>query len=148
MPRDARPRECSIAMTLEVIGERWSLLAIRELFHGVRRFDQIASNTGASRDILTTRLRKLEDHGIIERRPYSDRPVRYEYHLTPAGKDLSDVMTALVAWGDRHLANGDPPVRWRHSCGEFLDPVMVCRACGEPARHGTHSPSGRGVTGF
>src|SRR4051794_27675883 len=124
MSRDVKPRECSIAMTLEVIGERWSLLAIRELFHGVRRFDRIAANTGASPDILTPRLRKLEGHGIIERRPYSARPVRYEYPLTTAGKDLSDVMTALLAWGDRHLANGDPPVRWRHSCGEFLDPVM------------------------
>jgi DNA-binding HxlR family transcriptional regulator len=148
MPRNANPRECSIAMTLELVGERWSLLAIRELSHGVRRFDQIASNTGASRDILTTRLRKLEQGGVIERRPYSDRPVRYEYHLTPAGNELNDVLLTLLKWGDRHLADGDPPVQFRHSCGEVLDPVVVCRACGEQARQGVHSPTGRGVAGF
>jgi DNA-binding HxlR family transcriptional regulator len=148
MPKDAHPRECSIAMTLEVVGERWALLAIRELFHGVRRFDQIAHNTGASRDILTARLRKLETAGIIERRQYSDRPARYEYHLTPAGRELSDTLTSLMKWGDKYMAQGDPPVQWYHSCGEILDPVMVCAHCGEPAREGAHSPFGRGVTGY
>jgi DNA-binding HxlR family transcriptional regulator len=147
MPRDARPRECSIARTLDLVGERWSLLAIRELFHGVRRFDRIAANTGASRDILTIRLRKLEQSGIIERRQYSDRPVRYEYHLTAAGRELGDVLITLLTWGDRHLADGDPPVRWQHSCGNPLDPVVVCAACGESARQGAHSPVGRGVAG-
>jgi DNA-binding HxlR family transcriptional regulator len=148
MSKEAHPRECSIAMTLELVGERWAILAIRELFHGVRRFDQIARNTGAPRDILTARLRKLEASGIIERRQYSDRPARYEYHLTQAGRELSDTLTSLMKWGDKHLAQGDPPVQWRHSCGEILDPVLVCGHCGKPAREGAHSPFGRGVTGY
>ncbi|HEX4816204.1 MAG TPA: helix-turn-helix domain-containing protein [Nonomuraea sp.] len=145
MPKAAQPRECSIADTLDLVGERWSLLAIRELSYGVRRFDEIVRNTGASRDILTVRLRKLESHGVIERRRYSDHPVRHEYHLTPAGVELCDVLITLMAWGDRHLHPGDPPVRWRHSCGQVLDPLLICRYCGGEARAGAHSPSGRGT---
>jgi len=146
--KDVAPRPCSIADALEVVGERWSLLAVRELFYGVRRFDQIARNTGASRDILAARLRKLEAAGVIERRPYSERPVRYEYHLTAAGRDLGEVLAVLAKWGDKHLAGGDPPVRWHHSCGELLDPVVVCAACGKPAIPGAHTPIGRGVVGY
>ncbi|MBA9007497.1 MULTISPECIES: winged helix-turn-helix transcriptional regulator [Thermomonospora] len=145
MPKDARPRPCSIADALEVVGERWTLLVIRELFHGVRRFDRIARNTGASRDILTARLRKLEAAGIITRRPYSEHPPRHEYHLTAAGRELGDVLLMLGRWGDRHLNPDDPPVRWHHSCGELLDPVVVCACCGGPAREGAHTPVGRGV---
>ncbi|MFC6882741.1 MULTISPECIES: winged helix-turn-helix transcriptional regulator [Actinomadura] len=145
MPKDAQPRECSIADTLDLVGERWSLLAVRELVHGVRRFDGIARNTGASRDILTARLRKLESAGIVRREPYSDRPPRFEYHLTPAGRELGDVLAMLMKWGDRHLHPDDPPVRWMHSCGEVLEPVVVCAHCGRPAREGAHSPFGRGV---
>ncbi|KAB2370813.1 MULTISPECIES: winged helix-turn-helix transcriptional regulator [Actinomadura] len=145
MPKDAHPRECSIADTLDIVGERWSLLAIRELSHGVRRFDRIARNTGAARDILTARLRKLEANGIVRRERYSDRPVRYEYHLTAAGRELCDVLIVLMAWGDRHLHPDDPPVRWQHSCGETLSPMVICRHCGNEARTGAHSPTGRGT---
>ncbi|GGO66510.1 winged helix-turn-helix transcriptional regulator [Nonomuraea cavernae] len=145
MPKDARPRECSIADALDLVGERWSLLAIRELSYGVRRFDQIVRNTGAPRDILTTRLRKLEDGGIIQRERYNDHPVRHEYHLTPAGVELCDVLIALMKWGDRHLHPDDPPVRWHHSCGQPLDPLLVCRHCGGEARVGAHTPTGRGA---
>lgn len=145
MPKEAQPRECSIADTLDLVGERWSLLVIRELSYGVRRFDGIVLNTGASRDILTARLRKLEAAGIIRRERYSDHPVRFEYHLTPAGVELCDVLIALMRWGDRHLHPDDPPVRWRHSCGEALDAMVICRHCGGEARVGAHSPSGRGA---
>jgi DNA-binding HxlR family transcriptional regulator len=145
VPREARPRECSIADTLDLVGERWSLLVIREISYGVRRFDGIVRHTGAPRDILTTRLRKLEAAGVIRREQYRDHPVRYEYHLTPAGAELFDVLLMLMKWGDRHLNSGDPPVRWHHSCGEVLDPVVVCRHCGGEARTGAHSPIGRGV---
>jgi DNA-binding HxlR family transcriptional regulator len=145
MPRDAEPRDCSIADTLDLVGERWSLLAIRELSYGVRRFDQIVHNTGASRDILTARLRKLESGGVIRRERYSDHPVRHEYHLTPAGAELCDVLLVLMHWGDRHLNPGDPPVRWQHSCGHPVAPRLVCAHCGEDARTGTHSPTGRGI---
>src|SRR5579862_9793450 len=79
------PRPCPIAATLGIIGERWTLLAIRELAYGVHRFDQIAAYTGASRDVLAERLRKLEEFQIVERRRYSERPPRYEYHLTDKG---------------------------------------------------------------
>lgn len=145
MPKDAQPRECSIADTLDLVGERWSLLAIRELSYGVGRFDQIVRNTGAPRDILTARLRKLESNGIIKRKRYSEHPVRHEYHLTPAGVELCDVLIALMKWGDRHLHPDDPPVRWRHSCGQAVDPLLICRHCGGEARIGAHSPTGRGA---
>ncbi|GLZ13097.1 HxlR family transcriptional regulator [Actinomadura sp. NBRC 104425] len=144
MPKDADPRECSIADALQVIGERWSLLVIRELVYGVRRFDAIARNTGAPRDILTTRLRKLETAGIVRRELYSERPARYEYHLTESGWELSDVLAVLMSWGDRHLNPDDPPVRWTHVCGERLRPQVVCACCGRPVRDGA-TPTGRGA---
>ena len=100
-------RECSVARTLEVVGEKWTLLALRELMLGVHRFDEIAGYTGAPRDILTTRLRKLEANGLIERQLYQERPARYEYHLTALGRSLVPVVTMLREWGDRHLAGAD-----------------------------------------
>ncbi|MEU0373564.1 helix-turn-helix domain-containing protein [Streptomyces sp. NPDC006283] len=145
MAKSTAPRACSIADALELVGERWSLLAVREILHGVRRFDEIVRNTGASRDILTTRLRKLESGGVVRREQYSERPPRFEYHLTTAGKEVGDVLLTLMRWGDRHLNPDDPPVRWLHSCGEVLDPVVVCNHCGEPARNNVHTATGRGV---
>ncbi|MCP9985847.1 MULTISPECIES: winged helix-turn-helix transcriptional regulator [Streptomyces] len=145
MPKLTAPRECSIAATLELVGERWTLLAVREIMHGARRFDQIVRNTGASRDILTTRLRKLESSGVVRREKYNDRPPRYEYHLTPSGRELGDVLLTLMRWGDRHLHPEDPPVRWRHTCGEILVPAVVCQACGGSVRDNVHSPTGRGA---
>lgn len=144
MERSTAPRECSVAGALQIVGERWTLLVIRELLYGVRRFDGIVRNTGAARDILTTRLRKLEDAGLVRRELYSTRPARYEYHLTPPGRELSDVLAVLMKWGDRHLNPDDPPVRWVHTCGEYLDPAVVCAHCGRPAREGGH-PTGRGA---
>jgi DNA-binding HxlR family transcriptional regulator len=126
------PRECSIARTLELIGEKWALLALREVFLGVRRFDTIHRNTGAPRDILSARLRKLVAGGVLERRQYQERPARFEYRLTEAGRELLPVLLTLMQWGDRHLADGEPPLTYRHRCGADLDPVLVCRACGEP----------------
>ncbi|MEU8403735.1 helix-turn-helix domain-containing protein [Nonomuraea sp. NPDC048892] len=126
------PRECSIANALAVVGERWSLLALREIFLGVRRFDQIARNTGASRDILTTRLRKLEETGLLERRLYETHPPRHEYVLTESGQALNAVLLTLMSWGDRYVTEGEPPAIWEHSCGAVLEPVTVCAACQEP----------------
>ncbi|MBW8483798.1 winged helix-turn-helix transcriptional regulator [Actinomadura parmotrematis] len=136
MPKDAHPRHCSIAGTLDLVGERWSLLALREIARGVRRFDGIAYHTGASRDILTARLRKLEAVGIVRRERYQEHPDRYEYHLTPEGAELNDVLLVLGRWGDRHLNPGAPPVRFRHACGEQLEAEVVCAHCGRPAREG------------
>ncbi|WP_329089794.1 MULTISPECIES: winged helix-turn-helix transcriptional regulator [unclassified Streptosporangium] len=96
------PRDCPIANALEVVGERWTLLVLRELGFGVHRFKDIQTNTGAPRETLTLRLRKLEDAGLIERRRYSEHPPRDEYLLTPAGKDIAPVLRSLRHWGERH----------------------------------------------
>lgn len=123
-------RACSIARTLEVVGEKWALLAVREVFLGVRRFDEIVARTGAPRDTLTSRLRTLVAHGVLERRLYCERPPRHEYLLTDAGRELYPVILTLMQWGDRHQAREDvPPLLLEHSCGAPLDPVLVCRTC-------------------
>jgi len=129
--RTPRPRSCSIAAALDVVGEKWSLLVVRELFLGVRRFSDIATNTGAPRDILTARLRRLEEQGVITRRAYNERPPRYEYVLTDAGKDLRPVIMSLKHWGDTHVAQQQQPPVMEHSCGEVFEPRMACAACGE-----------------
>ncbi|CCB71794.1 winged helix-turn-helix transcriptional regulator [Streptantibioticus cattleyicolor] len=138
--KSARPRPCSIANALSVIGERWSLLALREVFHGVRRFDQIAANTGASRDVLATRLRKLVDCGVLAKEQYQARPPRYDYTLTDAGRALQPVLLNLMDWGDRYVTEGEPPTVWQHECGAVLRPRTVCGACGEPLRPGGSRP--------
>jgi DNA-binding HxlR family transcriptional regulator len=132
--RAVSPRHCSIAGALEVIGEKWSLLVVRELFLGVRRFNDIAANTGAPRDILTTRLRRLEDLGVVSRRAYSEHPPRYEYVLTDAGKDLRPIIMALKHWGDVHVMHEHLPPILEHTCGAVFEPRTHCAACGEPVR--------------
>jgi DNA-binding HxlR family transcriptional regulator len=122
-------RPCSIAAALGVVGERWALLVIREINFGNHRFDQIARNTGAARDILTSRLRSLEQAGVICRRQYQEHPPRFEYHLTDAGKGLRPVLNALRTWGDRWVVD-EPPVVVTHSCGHDLDIVPTCAHCG------------------
>jgi DNA-binding HxlR family transcriptional regulator len=131
----AEPRECSIARTLEIVGEKWALLAVREVFLGNRRFDEMARRTGAPRDTLAARLRTLVGAGILERRLYSEHPARHEYRLTEAGQDLYPVILTLMRWGDQHLAAADgPPLVLEHACGHPLVAKVVCEACGEPAR--------------
>lgn len=132
MAAQSSPRVCSIARTLEIVGEKWALLAVREVFLGNRRFDEMVRMTGAPRDTLAARLRTLVGAGILERRQYSDRPARYEYRLTEAGRDLYPVIASLMRWGDVHLAGDDgPPVVVEHHCGHRLVPQLVCEACGE-----------------
>src|SRR6201995_3715090 len=99
----AEPRVCSIARALDIVGEKWALLAIREVFLGNRRFDEMVRRNGAPRDTLTARLRTLGAAGILERRPYSEHPARFEYFLTDAGRDLSPVIATLMRWGDKYL---------------------------------------------
>jgi DNA-binding HxlR family transcriptional regulator len=122
---------CSIAGTVDVIGDRWSILILRDAFRGVRRFDELQRDLGIARNILTDRLQKLVDHGVLERRPYQVRPVRYEYRLTAKGVDLSPALVALMRWGDRWLAGdaGPPLVLTHRDCGEPLDQAFVCWAC-------------------
>src|SRR3954452_11613785 len=133
MAAPAEPRICSIARTLEVVGEKWALLAVREVFLGNRRFDEMVRRTGAPRDTLTARLRTLVDAGILHRRRYSEHPPRFEYHLTDAGRDLYPVILTLLRWGDEHLAGREgPPLVLEHRCGHRLVPDVTCQACGEP----------------
>jgi DNA-binding HxlR family transcriptional regulator len=131
----SQPRACSVARTLDIVGEKWALLAVREVFLGDRRFDEMVRCTGAPRDTLAARLRTLTVAGILERRLYSEHPARFEYHLTAAGRDLYPVIVTLMRWGDTHLAgDGGPPLVLEHTCGHPLAAQVVCEACGEPVR--------------
>ncbi|MCX4913348.1 MULTISPECIES: helix-turn-helix domain-containing protein [unclassified Streptomyces] len=137
--KDARP--CSIAATLALVGEKYSLLVLREVSLGATRFDQLVRNTGAPRDVLTTRLKRLVDAGVLEKVQYSERPRRYEYRATAAGLELEPVLLTLMAWGDRHLQeDGARPMVLEHTCGHELVPQVVCRECGEQVDHHTLTP--------
>lgn len=125
-------RDCSVANALAVVGERWSLLVIREAMLGERRFDRFARNTGASRDILTARLKTLVAAGVLRREQYSDHPPRHEYLLTESGQALRPVLMALMEWGNQYVNEGEPPTLYEHDCGEVLHPRVVCGACGGP----------------
>ena len=140
-PAEETPRDCTIADALEVVGDRWSLLIVRELFYAQRRFTEIARNTGAPRDILATRLRKLVEHGVIDRVPYSQRPVRYEYRLTETGRALSPVLLTLKRWGHEHVRRGEDPVRFDHSCGHEFVAAVHCTACGDALGPGQLAPA-------
>jgi DNA-binding HxlR family transcriptional regulator len=129
-------RDCSIANALDVIGERWTLLALREVMLGQRRFDQIVRGTGASRDILAARLRTLVEGGVLERRLYETHPPRYEYVPTEAGRALQPILLGLAGWADRYATQGPPPTTWEHECGAELHPRTVCAHCGRPVTPG------------
>jgi DNA-binding HxlR family transcriptional regulator len=124
---------CSFGRTLALIGDRWSMLILREEFFGVRRFDDLQRNLGIARNILTGRLHNLVDCGILERRLYQDRPRRFEYRLSQKGIDLYPALVALMEWGDRYVADEPgPPLVLRHKrCGQRTRPTLTCSACGE-----------------
>ena len=141
-PSPTQPRVCSVARTLDIIGEKWALLAVREVFLGNRRFDEMIRRTGAPRDTLAARLRTLVGAGILERRPYSDHPARFEYYLTDVGQDLYPVILTLRQWGDRHLAGEEgPPAIFTHRCGHPLHARLVCDSCGELVVSGHSRPT-------
>ncbi len=124
---------CSVAQCLEVVGEWWSLLIIRDAFLGVTRFDDFRERLGISRNILNQRLNGLVEAGILTKKLYSEHPPRYDYRLTAKGRDLWPVLTTLRQWGDRHAAPHGPPLYVRHkNCGNVSDAVMICSSCGEP----------------
>lgn len=133
---DTQPRACPIAETLDLVGERWSLLVLREVFMGVRRFADIQANTGAPRDVLTKRLRSLEAGGVLERHRYLERPPRFEYRLTPAGQALEPVLISLREWGLRYLPDPPPAPRFIHTCGADVVTRVVCAECGQPLEGG------------
>jgi Predicted transcriptional regulators len=127
---------CPIARSLAVLGDRWTMLIIRELFLGTRRFDAFQAQTGMSSHLLSTRMKRLEDDGVIERRLYQTRPRRYEYRLTAKGKDLLGVVLALRAWGLRWCGldpNAEPAVKRIHiPCGAEVGSSTICERCGDP----------------
>jgi DNA-binding HxlR family transcriptional regulator len=124
---------CSLARGLDLIGDWWSPLIVRDLFLGVVRFDELIENLGISRNLLTRRLTSLAASGIIERRPYRSRPKRYEYRLTEVGRDLVPAILALTAWGDRWARpkEGSPMLFVHKTCGRHFQPQVTCSACGE-----------------
>lgn len=124
---------CSLARTLSVIGDRWTLLILRDCFLRVRRFDDFQARLGIGRPILADRLKKLVEAFILTKVAYQQNPIRYEYRLTDKGLDLYPVILSLVHFGDVHLADRKgPPLLHRHkACGQVFEPVMTCSACGE-----------------
>ncbi|WP_028661111.1 winged helix-turn-helix transcriptional regulator [Nocardioides insulae] len=123
---------CSVAQCLEVVGDWWSMLIVRDAFLGIRRFEVFQDRLGISRNILTQRLRHLSDAGVLVRVQYQDRPPRFEYRLTDKGRDLWHVLTAMRQWGDRWASTDGPPLVVRHrGCGHLTEAVPVCSECGE-----------------
>jgi DNA-binding HxlR family transcriptional regulator len=127
---------CSIARTLEIVGDRWTVLLLRDLSNGVRRFDDLARHLGVARDVLTRRLTTLVERGVVEKVAYQEKGVRtrHEYRLTEAGTELRAVLVAFMDWGDRHLAGPEgPPMSLRHEpehvdCGAPVHAELVCEA--------------------
>ena len=128
-----RPETCSIGRAMEILGERWTFLILRESFYGVRRFSDMQRNLGIARNILSARLQTLVRAGILERRLYQSEPERFEYRLTSAGRDLYPAVITIMRWGDAHLLGDDgPPVVLRHTCGHEAEPELVCSHCRKP----------------
>jgi DNA-binding HxlR family transcriptional regulator len=125
LKRTYEGQTCSIARALEVVGERWTLLILRDAFLGIRRFDGFQESLGVARNVLCDRLDRLVSEGILERRPYSERPPRYDYLLTEKGRDLAVPLLALMQWGDRHLSDAPPRIARRRSDRGRVRAVLV-----------------------
>ncbi|WP_179404193.1 winged helix-turn-helix transcriptional regulator [Burkholderia guangdongensis] len=125
---------CSVARALAVLGDRWTMLILRNAFLGCRRFDAFQAQLGLTRHVLAERLARLVDEGVLEKRAYQARPPRHEYRLTDKGRDLYPALLALLAWGDRWKSDAaGPPLQLRHRhCGKLMRAVTVCSECGEP----------------
>ena len=132
LDREYETQVCSIARSLEAVGERWSLLIIRSVGLGVNRFGPLRESLGITRSVLTTRLNTLVEYGILEKRRYSEKPPRFEYHLTPKGRDLAPVLLQLMWWGDRYYPeeHGPPAIAAHRGCGGTLDRHQLCEKCG------------------
>ena len=130
---DYTNERCSVAATLEVVGDPWTLLILRDAFAGVKRFEQWQERLGVARNVLAARLKTLVGHGVMETRRYSERPPRHEYWLTKKGLALSPVLLTMAEWGDQHVyGRGHSPVLFSHkTCGCEFHPVLACEACGE-----------------
>ena len=129
---DYTNERCSIAATLEVVGDPWTLLILRDAFQGVKRFEQWQERLGVARNVLAARLKSLVSNGVLEPRRYSERPPRREYVLTAKGRALSPVLLTMAEWGDQHVYGvGKGPVHFVHkTCGHDFHPHLACEACG------------------
>jgi len=133
---DIDKQACSVARALSIVGERWTMLIIRDAFLGTRRFDQFQANLGITRHRLSERLGKLVEAGVLVKVPYNDRPLRYEYRLTRKGLGLYPVLLTLARWGDEWMDRGaGPTLEYVHlTCGEKTRPVLACSECNQPLR--------------
>jgi DNA-binding HxlR family transcriptional regulator len=129
---DPDTRDCSIQRTLDLVGDRWTLLILRDVFRGVRRFSRIQADLGIARNLLTDRLAALVEAGVLERVPYQQRPLRHEYRLSEKGRDLSGALIALMQWGDRWTTDRPPTVLVHDECGTPLEQFPACPACHQP----------------
>jgi DNA-binding HxlR family transcriptional regulator len=131
--RDYPRLDCSVAKALEVIGERWSLLIVRDVMHGHRRFGEMQESLGIARNVLSARLERLIEEDILERRAYSESPPRYEYFLTQKGLDLWPALIALLNWGDRYSPSPEGPRRLivHKECGGTVSERGICESCGK-----------------
>jgi DNA-binding HxlR family transcriptional regulator len=139
---------CSVARAVSVIGDRWTLLVLRDCFLKVRRFEDFEARLGITRHVLADRLAKLVEAGVLKRVPYQERPVRHEYRLTAKGRALQPVMLALVHWGDTHMPvpEGRPVIHRHLACGHDFEPVTTCSCCGEAvAPHDVEARPGPGA---
>jgi DNA-binding HxlR family transcriptional regulator len=128
-----RRRPSSVARTLQMIGDRWSFMVLRAGFFRIRRFDEIQNSLGIAPNILTNRLGRLVADGVFERVLYQNSPDRYEYRFTPMGRDLFGSMIAMLSWGDKWLAGGEPPLVLKHlDCGKDFKPSVICDQCKQP----------------
>jgi DNA-binding HxlR family transcriptional regulator len=124
-------QNCSVAKSLELVGERWTMLVLREAFSGRRRFDEMAETLGVARNVLTNRLARLVEEGVLTKVRYQERPERFEYRLTEKGLDLWPVLISLMQFGDRYYAPDGPPVMLEHKeCGGTVDRHFTCERCG------------------
>ncbi len=124
---------CSVARVADLLGDWWTPLILRDAVRGITRFDGFHQSLGIGRNTLTQRLERLVAEGMLERRPYALHPPRHDYLLTEKGRDFFPVIAAMMRWGDRWLADGEPSMRLRHTaCGQVTTPTVVCSECGEP----------------
>jgi len=138
---------CSVARSMAILGDRWTILVLREAFAGRRRFEEFLEGVGASRAIIADRLTKLSEAGIFERVAYQEHPPRHEYRLTPKGTELLPVLLSLIAWGDKWLDDdlGPPRLIVHGSCGKPTRPYLSCSECGEPIGHDVRDEPGPGT---
>ena len=149
LPRTYDEQVCSIARALEVIGDRWTLLIVRDAFLGMKRFQEFEDHLGLPKKVLTERLQRLVDDDVFERRLYQERPERYEYVLTDKGRGLWRVLAQLLMWGDEHYVDeaGPPRILRHRECGGRLDYSMRCKKCGVEVKdsHDVHIAPGPGL---